>query len=563
MKKLYSLFVLSLLTIAATQAQDLQFFINSPSGIAGQYECGSPAAGFGGELTAGQSITGVLAPADSNEACEALVNPAEVAGKIALVDRGSCFFSDKVYFAEQAGAAGVIICNNQPGGGVIGMAAGGDYASLSTIPSAMIPFEVCEEIKAEINNGVDVEILLQVPGMYRPITNWAYSTPLEHTQPIPTLGVQIINTTAETIENAEVYCDITTPSGSTQSASALIEAFPAGLDTLVTFSIDYTPDELGVYTISYTTSYNTDIQETNFEMTEDEFATDNNGGVTSALNDGTFQGNGYVYWYASLYQPITDSLSLATHISFGIGNGDTLVTYNAESSNFVTALLYDADVNQDGTIDFNAASAESYETALPGVIGFGQYIITGGETTDDDPIFTEVINIATNEPGVVLTGGNVYYAAVEYKGNAADATRSIAFTGSSSVDYGYTSTTILSFGAGATFTGWSTVSCRARLHMDYTINSTDNLSKLDDDKVNAYPNPSAGLINVDLQLDETADEIRIDVINYNGKVVETRYFDNIQEQTLQLDITDQPNGYYFVSIKTPEGYRSIPVMVAN
>ena len=138
-----------LLLDSQTQAQDLQFFINSPSGIAGQYEVGSPAAGFGGELTAGQSITGVLAPADPNEACEALVNPAEVAGKIALVDRGSCFFSDKVYFAEQAGAAGIIICNNQPGGGVIGMAAGGDYAGLSTIPSAMIPFEVCEEIKAE------------------------------------------------------------------------------------------------------------------------------------------------------------------------------------------------------------------------------------------------------------------------------------------------------------------------------------------------------------------------------------------------------------------------------
>ena len=53
MKKLYSLFVFSLLTIAATQAQDLQFFINSPSGIAGQYEVGSPAAGFGGGKPAG------------------------------------------------------------------------------------------------------------------------------------------------------------------------------------------------------------------------------------------------------------------------------------------------------------------------------------------------------------------------------------------------------------------------------------------------------------------------------------------------------------------------------
>ena len=85
----------------------------------------------------------------------------------------------------------------------------------------------------------------------------------------------------------------------------------------------------------------------------------------------------------------------------------------------------------------------------------------------------------------------------------------------------------------------------------------------EDAKAKAYPNPSAGFINVDLNLSEMADEVRLDVINYDGKVVETIFVNNVKDQTIELNITDQPNGYYFVSIKTPEGYRSIPVMVAN
>ncbi|GAB6875328.1 S8 family serine peptidase [Thermaerobacter litoralis] len=53
--------------------------------------------------------------ANPTQACYPLVNAAEVAGKIALVDRGSCTFTTKVRNAEQAGAIGVLIVNNVAG----------------------------------------------------------------------------------------------------------------------------------------------------------------------------------------------------------------------------------------------------------------------------------------------------------------------------------------------------------------------------------------------------------------------------------------------------------------
>src|SRR4029434_2452654 len=41
---------------------------------------------------------------------------AAAAGKLALIDRGTCVFSQKVANAKAAGAVGVVIINNVPGG---------------------------------------------------------------------------------------------------------------------------------------------------------------------------------------------------------------------------------------------------------------------------------------------------------------------------------------------------------------------------------------------------------------------------------------------------------------
>jgi len=45
---------------------------------------------------------------------------AEVEGKIALIERGEIFFSDKVANAAAVGAAAVVLYNNQPGPPTVG-----------------------------------------------------------------------------------------------------------------------------------------------------------------------------------------------------------------------------------------------------------------------------------------------------------------------------------------------------------------------------------------------------------------------------------------------------------
>jgi hypothetical protein len=78
-----------------------------------------PETGLSGELAI--TDTGLANP---TEACGPIINAAEVAGKIAFVRRGDCFFDDKVFAAQQAGAIAVVIANNATTPGVI--TAGGD-----------------------------------------------------------------------------------------------------------------------------------------------------------------------------------------------------------------------------------------------------------------------------------------------------------------------------------------------------------------------------------------------------------------------------------------------------
>lgn len=98
--------------------------------------------------------------------CGNFANAAEMAGKVVLIDRGICQFSQKVYNAQRAGAIAVIICN-VPGinGGngdeMVGMA-GGTNANLVTIPSVFVGKTNCDKIKFSLRNDIRVMITFQV-----------------------------------------------------------------------------------------------------------------------------------------------------------------------------------------------------------------------------------------------------------------------------------------------------------------------------------------------------------------------------------------------------------------
>ncbi len=89
--------------------------VNEPEELVGTYLVGS--ASFGPPLDE-TGLTGDLVLVDDGSskptfACQPVLN--EVAGKIAVIDRGDCFFVEKVKNAQDAGAIGVIIVHNEAG----------------------------------------------------------------------------------------------------------------------------------------------------------------------------------------------------------------------------------------------------------------------------------------------------------------------------------------------------------------------------------------------------------------------------------------------------------------
>ncbi|MFN7782864.1 MAG: PA domain-containing protein [Lysobacterales bacterium] len=120
--------------------------VTSPSTIAGT-TVAQPAA-FGPRVNA-PGVSGEVAAAEPALACEPITNPAAIAGKIALIDRGVCNFVVKVANAQAAGAIAVIVANNAATG-LPGMG-GADPAI--TIPSYGILQSVGQGIRTELTNG--------------------------------------------------------------------------------------------------------------------------------------------------------------------------------------------------------------------------------------------------------------------------------------------------------------------------------------------------------------------------------------------------------------------------
>jgi hypothetical protein len=91
--------------------------IDTPAGLAGDKDFGT--ADFGPSPPeppiAGEVVLADDGAVPTTDGCSALVNAAQLAGKIALIDRGTCTFVEKAQRAQAAGAIALIIGNNVAG----------------------------------------------------------------------------------------------------------------------------------------------------------------------------------------------------------------------------------------------------------------------------------------------------------------------------------------------------------------------------------------------------------------------------------------------------------------
>jgi extracellular elastinolytic metalloproteinase len=137
-----------------TQAKTQIVSVTAPSNLVGGFITGS--ASFGPPITEVPIVGDVVLVNDgtalSTLGCGPLVNT-NLTGKIALIDRGSCTFVDKVLNAQKKGAIACVVCNIESGA----ITLGGTNATV-TIPSFMISKGDCERIRAAAGNGLRMSL---------------------------------------------------------------------------------------------------------------------------------------------------------------------------------------------------------------------------------------------------------------------------------------------------------------------------------------------------------------------------------------------------------------------
>lgn len=126
--------------------------VTAPPAAAGDY------VAVEGDLTvplaASGPVAGQLAAPVPADACADLTNAAALAGRIALIDRGTCFFADKIRRAQQAGAVAVVMINNVDGEPIV---MGGESTGIA-VPGVMIRRDAGNALKPLLARGVGARL---------------------------------------------------------------------------------------------------------------------------------------------------------------------------------------------------------------------------------------------------------------------------------------------------------------------------------------------------------------------------------------------------------------------
>jgi hypothetical protein len=138
--------------------------VDSPAAIAGPYQFGT--AGFGPPIGNPNVAAAVVAAADAADAagpattdgCSPFANAAAVAGKIALVERGTCGFAVKARNAAAAGAVAALIYNNAANAAAAPPGMANDGGPAVTIPAASLSRPDGLAILGQLGTGVFVEM---------------------------------------------------------------------------------------------------------------------------------------------------------------------------------------------------------------------------------------------------------------------------------------------------------------------------------------------------------------------------------------------------------------------
>ncbi len=399
----------ALLIGMSAQAQfthPMLFEVNAPASIQGIYNYG-PQANTGWGITAlpassvsGQLLWGYDITPDSL-ACDTITN--NYSGKIVMLRRGVCGFSNKILFAQRAGAIGCVICNNQGGTAVQTMAAGTIGASV-TIPAVCISEQDCALLAARLTAGNTIVATFRKPSISEAVGFYQYETPQNQIQTLDGINVDVMNTTSTAANNITTSVRIVNPYGVSVTLLDTIATLLPDSTTNSVFSGSYTPVDYGIYNMVFKSSLNNDSIVRTFKIGSNKFTQDEQANYTwLGVTDADFATANYRFDMGNVFLTGTNG-GTAKRATFSLLNGDLYL-----------GKIFQLQLYQ---IPTTATGAEQDYTTFP-LVGVGVDTIDAADTADYTLITKPLYDVNTLLDSISLLPNRQYMLVVSHQGSSA------------------------------------------------------------------------------------------------------------------------------------------------
>jgi len=491
-----------------------------------------------------------------------------LAGKIAVVWRGTCQFGLKAALAENNGAVAIVIINHS--GAPVGMA-GGDSGLFINIPVVMISTTDGQLLLNEMANGpVEVFIGNKTGSSVNDLGSSKDVSNISKYGSVPTsfvqnglnnfdLGLTITNFGSD--DNIPVLNQtITGPSGYSYDTTITYGLLPAAQDTDYTY-IPYSETSLatGEYTINYNLSIlNETDQDSSDNIVTSSFSVTND--VLSRARTDQSTGDIISNFYPSNY---TLAMSSCMHLyeeNLPVGTGAEGVYFSVSSDStplsaeYFGIAVYEWNDIQSGSwgLDYTV------NQLLP--IYLSDYFFAD-DSLKEKSVYHEFVDDDNNPSPVRLEKFQRYLVCIEYQGGTA---LDIAFGYDNYLDYGSNSVYNPDFGPGRLnidgippfngtqgtwYTGWSSAdapSIGLKVGNYSFVNTNENLME---GSFKLFPNPANSEINI-LSLDNS-NYYNIEIHDLTGRIV--KIVNSRTSNNTTLDVSDLKSGNYIIKITDNNG----------
>ncbi len=547
-----SIFILSAFSLSA----QVTVLVQNPPGLSGPLDFTEAAWGQNPQLSdTANAVTAYACFVDDGTTadslgCNPLVNGSQIAGKIAVVYRGTCEFGVKALNAQNAGAVAVVIINNAAGAPVA-MGAGSQGANVS-IPVVMITQNAGALLRDELLNcNVEFYIGTQT-GVY------AYNVATTKTDVLVPrygainsliaanasefnvqLGAWIKNYGQNTMPNARVRCVVTQGSNTVYDQTSSGVDLPVG-DSLYATLPDFSQSSYsGHYVFTYTS-----LGDVN-----DDFTNNNSYTVTLTIGDKI------TYAPANAVTQLPQSNLHVISANNTTGLRSCMYFSNANASRLAaTGLWFSADRAADQVLTDEIAMAYLYRwndpitgpVTLPSDAGLAT--LTSGEYIFPSDLANQMLYIPFDET-IILENNTNYLACLDtYSGVVRH-----GWDNSLSYDLVQQNTqlpTTMIRVEGTWYNGWTSITGPASLGLQVINSNSIGIEEQELLSSAPFPNPANESIRIPLR---AAGKLDLRVFDATGALVLEQRQSSVGSDGLVVNVAGIANGLYLFKLTDEAG----------